>query len=66
MLDDIEAAVYQADTVARLSGWRWRDNREPSTRRDPLGGRDCWCGGPQGHEWPGKAGGAPHPRGGRP
>ncbi len=24
---------------------------------------DCWCGQPFGHEWPGKAGGAPHPKG---
>jgi hypothetical protein len=25
-----------------------------------LGG--CWCGQPQGHDWPGRAEGAPHPR----
>lgn len=22
----------------------------------------CWCGEPNGHDWPGKADGAPHPR----
>jgi hypothetical protein len=40
------------------------DNREPSTRpeRPPLGIDGCWCGGQYGHYWPGKAGGAPHPR----
>lgn len=25
-----------------------------------LGG--CWCGEPSGHDWPGRAQGAPHPR----
>lgn len=34
--------------------------RKPSL---PLaGGRNCWCGEKQGHDWPGKAQQAPHPR----
>lgn len=27
-----------------------------------LGSCDCWCGKPFGHDWPGKADEAPHPR----
>lgn len=27
-----------------------------------LSGLGCWCGGHQGHDWPGKPEGAPHPR----
>lgn len=65
-LDEIEATSYETDVRARLSGVRWRDNREPSTRGDPLGGRDCWCGEPGRPDWPGKADGAPHPGGSRP
>lgn len=26
-----------------------------------LGGQGCWCGQHQGHDWPGKGEGAPHP-----
>lgn len=29
----------------------------------PIGGADCWCGQPYGHDWEGKDEGAPHPRG---
>jgi hypothetical protein len=62
-LDDIEASAYDADTCARKSWQRFRDNREPSTRRLAPGadGR-CWCGDLLYHDWPGKADGAPHPR----
>lgn len=28
-----------------------------------LAGDGCWCGEPYGHDWAGKADGAPHPRG---
>jgi hypothetical protein len=66
-LDDIEAGMYEADVRARFGGARWRDNREPSTRQTAIGCPGCcWCGDRRGHDWPGKAGGAPHPRGGRP
>jgi len=49
---------------AKWSKVRFRDNRVPGTRdEDPaLGGGDCWCGEPDGHPWPGKLEGAPHPR----
>ena len=40
----------------------WRDNREPSTRDRVLSAGGCWCDEPYGHDWPGKADGAPHPR----
>ena len=59
-LDDVEANAYEADIRARRS--RWRDDREPSTRRLALGGRGCWCGEVLNHDWPRKASGAPHPR----
>lgn len=54
--------------AVRSSRAKWRrvahaDNREPSTRHDVLAGDGCWCGEPFGHDWPGKADGAPHPRG---
>lgn len=29
---------------------------------DTIAAFDCWCGGPFGHDWPGKDEGAPHPR----
>ena len=38
------------------------DNREPETRKIALGGRDCWCGEPPDHDWPGKDAGVAHPR----
>jgi hypothetical protein len=47
--------------------WRhrkWgRDNREPSTVGvSALSAGGCWCGEKNGHDRPGKADGAPHPR----
>ena len=54
--DDASPQARWARTLAR------RDNREPSTRRIAPGGGRCWCGADYGHDWPGKAGGAPHPR----
>lgn len=40
------------------------DNRLPETRLrfSALGDGTCWCGEPFGHDWEGKADGAPHPR----
>lgn len=29
-----------------------------------IAGRGCWCGQENGHDWPGKAAGGPHPRDG--
>ena len=43
-------------------GLVWRDNREPSTKRRAIAAGGCWCDEPYGHDWPGKADGAPHPR----
>jgi hypothetical protein len=62
MLDDIENAAGAAG-AARARVLHARDNREPSTRGVPIAilGR-CWCGDPYRHDWPGKDGGAPHPR----
>jgi hypothetical protein len=54
-LENIEDAAREAD----WPGWQRnrRDNREPSPRWRVLGsGRTL------GHDWPGKAQGAPHPR----
>jgi hypothetical protein len=62
---------YDRDTDASPQARRARsrlnqpDNRVPGTRPgdDPLGVLGgCWCGEPFGHDWAGKAGGAPHPR----
>jgi len=47
---------------AKWSHVRFRDNREPSTRALPPHCGGCWCGGENGHDWAGKADGAPHPR----
>jgi hypothetical protein len=46
----------------RARGLVWRDNREPSTKRQAIAAGGCWCDEPYGHDWPGKADGAPHPR----
>ncbi len=56
-LDDIERRPDGPQTRPKI-----RDNREPSTRRMAPGGPGCWCGETQGHDWPGKDDGAPHPR----
>lgn len=58
-LEEIESRV---DSGARVTA-RWADNREPATRRFlPFGNGTCWCGDRYGHDWAGKADGAPHPR----
>jgi hypothetical protein len=58
------AAVDRA-IAAKWLHVRFRDNREPSTRGDVLAAENtCWCGEPYGHDWEGKADGAPHPRDG--
>lgn len=61
-------ASTAADQSSR-SGWKARQ-RAAGQRRRPevdlgpvLGGADCWCGAPYGHDWPGRDDGAPHPRG---
>jgi len=58
------------DDLERRSDAPWTRprHREPvyaeGTRPGDMaaGGCGCWCGEPQGHAWPGKANGAPHPR----
>ena len=61
-LDEIEgiADAWRPQGSARF----WRDNRLPATNswNLPLSCGGCWCGLPNGHPWPGKAEGAPHPR----
>lgn len=38
-------------------------NGRPVNWGEPvIAGDGCWCGEPFGHDWPGKADGAPHPR----
>jgi hypothetical protein len=59
-------------TERRPTGWSPSggrfDNpaRRPRVSDDeilyPIGSHECWCGKPQGHDWPGKADGAPHPK----
>jgi hypothetical protein len=63
-LDDIENAAAESDAVsARYWALSRRDNREPSTLGNALAERGrCWCGDLLNHDWPGKAGGTPHPR----
>ena len=64
MLDEIEAAAYRDGENGRFGSHQFRDNRGPSTRGEVLFTPGaCWCGGaPYGHDWPGKADGAPHSR----
>jgi hypothetical protein len=59
-LDEIETYVEIDYTALRFGAGRFRDNREPSTRGNPLSCRGCWCGQPNGHGWPGKPSGVPH------
>lgn len=43
----------------------WREGRKGYAPPEYLRVIDCggcWCGEPSGHDWPGKAEGAPHPR----
>lgn len=60
-LDDMER---RADDPWSRPQSQFRDNRDPETaaREGRMGSGDCWCGGPAGHDWPGKADGTPHPR----
>lgn len=44
---------------------RGLDGGAMAARMPVIAGPGCWCGEPQGHDWPGKADGAPHPRAGR-
>jgi hypothetical protein len=37
-------------------------NRDPAPYLRTLAGLGCWCGAENGHDWPGKDQGAPHPR----
>jgi hypothetical protein len=65
-LDEAEALAWASDTNARFSSRLFRDNRHPSTKDGALGCLGLgWCGQPVYHDWPGKAAGAPHPRGDR-
>lgn len=46
-------AMVQADTVRKPA---------PSAALRVIAAHGCWCGRHQGHDWPGKDTGAPHPR----
>lgn len=41
---------------------RWETRAGSKTELRTIGCDGCWCGKPNGHDWPGKADGAPHPR----
>jgi hypothetical protein len=57
------ARAAEASERAKWSRVKFRDNRAPETvGTNPLHGGGCWCGADFGHDWPGKADGAPHPR----
>lgn len=52
---------------ARVRSVQWRDRVWPGGvahvgPTDTIAMDGCWCGEPNGHDWPGKAEGAPHPR----
>lgn len=46
------------------SGYRHpvENDRVAELNAKPAGGFGCWCGETYGHDWEGKADGAPHPR----
>lgn len=65
--DDMLPPESWATGMVPINMWykRYRDNRHPDTRSIAAGSiSECWCGQPSGHDWPGKDGGAPHPRNG--
>jgi hypothetical protein len=58
-LDEIERRPDGPATWRR----RWPTGTQCAESRLPvLAGTGCWCGRPFGHDWPGKADQAPHPR----
>jgi hypothetical protein len=60
------ANAYVRSVVGRDA--RAARNRRYDEAHPPLrhgGGFNCWCGESLGHDWPGRADGAPHPREGR-
>jgi len=56
-LDSIEGRAEP-----RRPGWRRRVVQNPDAGLPVLSGLGCWCGARFGHDWTGKADGAPHPR----
>ena len=63
MLDETEQIADVPWT--RPGRWRMGAKPAPGTGPDdlPLGAQGrCWCGQRYPHDWPGRAGGAPHPR----
>ena len=62
-LDGIESGAGESG-VAASRNWHLtrRGGRDPATRNGAIAGSGCWCGDLNGHDWPGKADGAPHPR----
>jgi hypothetical protein len=66
-LDDYDlVGSVDPDNYQQGSGRRvWPPHRSTAptiTSADVISAGGCWCGQPYGHDWPGKADGAPHPR----
>ena len=59
-LDDIERRSDGPQTRPRWGNPSYAEGTGPLDT--PLAGDGCWCFKPYGHDWPGKAGGTPHPR----
>jgi hypothetical protein len=59
-LDDIERRPDGPQTRPRRGGTYAEGTGPLDLPLGRLGG--CWCGEANGHDWPGKADGAPHPR----
>ncbi|MEV7422848.1 hypothetical protein [Streptomyces sp. NPDC091212] len=58
-------AAAAAAAAAKYRRQADRADRVQTPASDPLGtSARCWCGEPYGHDWPGRADGAPHPRDG--
>ncbi|MFJ2178915.1 hypothetical protein ACIOHE_39230 [Streptomyces sp. NPDC087851] len=58
-------AAAAASAAAKYRRQAARADRDQTPVSATLGTRGaCWCGEPYGHDWPGRADGAPHPRDG--
>ncbi|MEV7871481.1 hypothetical protein AB0P17_36525 [Streptomyces sp. NPDC088124] len=60
-------AAAAASSAAKYRRQAYRADRDRTPPSATLGTREtCWCGEAHGHDWPGRADGAPHPRDGAP
>ncbi len=53
---------HNEDASPQARAGRAFARKDPASFLPVLSGPGCWCGEPFGHDWPGKADGAPHPR----